>query len=241
MLVTYPLMDVLRHSSSFSSVGAGLMRQPSADDLDAAQQLVESARGDRQGTHAASAQNDPPYREQDSNTTPSIGRVPENGQSDASTMDESNGLGQVCRYVQAQIFNTRLSFITCCVSTSILCLLTYDSVTVGPRRRRYGEDLLREPPSAMRAVSISSLATLLGPPISKGQARSQQQKRRVGNEATHHLQARIAILNHLLCHIVRPSIHQAPVQEAAAATVPVEQTVAMDVQRTTTASLRRRT
>lgn len=114
-------------------------------------------------------------------------------------------------------------------------------VTVGPRRRRYGEDLLREPPSAMRAVSISSLATLLGPPISKGQARSQQQKRRVGNEATHHLQARIAILNHLLCHIVRPSIHQAPVQEAAAATVPVEQTVAMDVQRTTTASLRRRT
>ena len=99
MLATYPLMDVLRDSSSFSSAGAGLMRHPSADDLDAAQQLVESARGDRQVPHAIYTQHDQHYIEPDSSTSPSIGQPPENGPSDSSIVDESNGLGQVCRYV----------------------------------------------------------------------------------------------------------------------------------------------
>ena len=99
MLVTYPRMNVLRNSSSFSPAGAGLMRQPSADDLDAAQQLVESARGDRQNNHAANAQPDQPYPEPGSAKSPSNGRTPERGHFDAPIADEVNGLGQVCRYV----------------------------------------------------------------------------------------------------------------------------------------------
>jgi hypothetical protein len=101
MLVNYPLMVVQRRSNSFSSAGAGIMRQPSADDLDAAQQLVESARGDRQGIIAAAAQHDQPYAEPDSTKTPSISPAAENGQVDAPMMEEANGLGQACRYVHA--------------------------------------------------------------------------------------------------------------------------------------------
>lgn len=77
------------------------MRQPSADDLDAAQQLVESARGDRHGIIATTAQHDQPYAEPDSTRSPSVGRAPEHGQFDAPMMEESNGLGQACRYVHA--------------------------------------------------------------------------------------------------------------------------------------------
>lgn len=99
MLITYPLMDVLRHSSSFSSAGAVLMRQPSADDLDAAQQLIESARGDRQGTIAAATQRDQPYAEPDSTRSPSVSLAPEHDQFDAPMIEEPNSLGQVCRYV----------------------------------------------------------------------------------------------------------------------------------------------
>ena len=73
------------------------MRQPSADDLDAAQQLVESARGERQGTHASSSQPDQAYATTNSTTIPSTGQTTEAGQYHVAVMEESNGLGQACR------------------------------------------------------------------------------------------------------------------------------------------------
>ncbi len=97
MLISQPLMDVLRQSSSFSSSGAGLMRQPSADDLDAAQQLVESARGERQGTHTSTGQHEQTYPDPSIRTSPDNGQAPEVGQFHAIATEESNGLGQVCR------------------------------------------------------------------------------------------------------------------------------------------------
>jgi hypothetical protein len=93
-------MDVLRHSSTFSPAGADLMRHPSAEDLDAAQQLVESARGDRQGTLATNGQRDQqPYAETNMTTgrTPNTGQTAESDHSNAPMMDDSNGLGQICR------------------------------------------------------------------------------------------------------------------------------------------------
>jgi hypothetical protein len=77
MLVTYPRMNVLRDSNSFSPAGAGLM----------------------QSNHAANAQPDQPYPEPESAKSPSNGRTPERGHFDAPIADEVNGLGQVCRYV----------------------------------------------------------------------------------------------------------------------------------------------
>jgi len=47
MLAVYPPMDSLQRTSSFGSTGSVLMRHPSAEDLDAAHQLVSSARGER--------------------------------------------------------------------------------------------------------------------------------------------------------------------------------------------------
>ena len=110
MLVSYPRMNVLRDSSSFSPAGASVMRQPSADDLDAAQQLVESARGDRQGNHAATAPPDQPYSEPDPTKSPSNGRTPERSHFDAPIADEVNGLGQVCRYVCSSVSNSIFIF-----------------------------------------------------------------------------------------------------------------------------------
>jgi hypothetical protein len=113
MLATHPLMEVLRHSVAFPSPGAGLMRHPSADDLDAAQQLIESARGDRQGTIVATAQRDQPYVELGSTRSLSVGRVSENDHFDTPMTEETNSLGQVCRYVY--VWSGVSLFIACCM------------------------------------------------------------------------------------------------------------------------------
>ncbi|EXJ94525.1 GATA-binding protein, other eukaryote [Capronia coronata CBS 617.96] len=50
-MLTVRAMDALPRSASFGSERESLMRQPSAEDLDAARQLVSSARGERTGSH----------------------------------------------------------------------------------------------------------------------------------------------------------------------------------------------
>lgn len=120
----------------------------------------------------------------------------------------------------------------------MLCSLTLRAVTVGLRRRHYGEGLLLEPPSATHAVYTSNLATLLDLPILRDRARFQQPKRRVGSEATRRRQALFARIQYPLCHTVRLSIPQVHVPAVAAATAPVGRTAVMDVQLTTTASRR---
>lgn len=54
MLAVYSAMDALPRSSSFNAIngGSNLIRHPSAEDLDAAHQLVSSARGERPNSHS---------------------------------------------------------------------------------------------------------------------------------------------------------------------------------------------
>jgi hypothetical protein len=47
MLAVQSAMDALRRSTSHNSDQPSILRQPSAEDLDAAHQLVSSARGER--------------------------------------------------------------------------------------------------------------------------------------------------------------------------------------------------
>lgn len=47
MLAVHSAMDALRRSTSHKSDQPSILRQPSAEDLDAAHQLVSSARGER--------------------------------------------------------------------------------------------------------------------------------------------------------------------------------------------------
>ena len=47
MLAVQSAMDIMRSAGSKSSESRSLLREPSAEDLDAAHQLVSSARGER--------------------------------------------------------------------------------------------------------------------------------------------------------------------------------------------------
>lgn len=78
----------------FSTVRSDLLRQPSAEDLDAAHQLVSSARGERTSiTHAQDSQSLGPVPQQ---PVPSVSGPTESIEKAQST-DETSQLGQVCR------------------------------------------------------------------------------------------------------------------------------------------------
>jgi hypothetical protein len=102
MLKVAPVMDALRRSTSYSSDHPDMLRQPSAEDLDAARQLVSSARGERIS----------PPRTNDSSfiqTGPSSTSVEQsepqadtedqqqNGDSESIERDSAGGFNQICR------------------------------------------------------------------------------------------------------------------------------------------------
>jgi len=104
MLAVHGVMDALHRSASFGSERESLMRQPSAEDLDAAHNLVASARGERHGSHITHD-----GHVSDAATENSIAsRVsprPEatDGLRSSSELfgrrEDASGLGQMCRYV----------------------------------------------------------------------------------------------------------------------------------------------
>lgn len=53
MLALKPRMDQMRRPADLFTRGPNLIRQPSAEDLDAAHQLVSSARGGRSGADSS--------------------------------------------------------------------------------------------------------------------------------------------------------------------------------------------
>lgn len=93
MLALYPQMATHSHTP-FSTVRSDLLRQPSAEDLDAAHQLVSSARGERTGITN-------PQDPQPSSTTSQQSVPPVSGPAEsieqAQPSDETPQLGQVCR------------------------------------------------------------------------------------------------------------------------------------------------
>jgi hypothetical protein len=92
-------MDPLRPSHAFASDAPDLLRQPSAEDLDAAHQLVSSARGRNSEygghKHVRSHSNDHASR-----TAPEVeedsGRQHEQSRATRADADSIN-LGQICR------------------------------------------------------------------------------------------------------------------------------------------------
>jgi hypothetical protein len=109
MLAVQPMMAALRRSNSNRSDHPSILRQPSAEDLDAAHQLVSSARGERLSPPTAGNERHP-----------SIAHSPSPGPADpaahaqiqhdhaprhseASGMEvmerEPAGFSQMCRYV----------------------------------------------------------------------------------------------------------------------------------------------
>ncbi|OCT44982.1 GATA factor SREP [Cladophialophora carrionii] len=100
MLAVRSAMDPLHHSSSLGSEQDSLMRQPSAEDLDAAHQLVSSALGERHVSHATNdnhvnlATDNPSPRQ----VSPRPER-PEPQRSPSETTEpreDASGLAQVC-------------------------------------------------------------------------------------------------------------------------------------------------
>lgn len=78
--------------------GPVLVRQPSAEDIDAAHQLLSSARGERPGAYSNPV---PPSNTAQRIPTPSEPCSPElrNGQSPAPTATDISNFAQQCRYV----------------------------------------------------------------------------------------------------------------------------------------------
>ncbi|KAK5060020.1 hypothetical protein LTR84_009904 [Exophiala bonariae] len=102
MLAVRGTMDALQRSTSFAGQKESLLRQPSAEDLDAAHQLVSSARGERHGSHSVTHETltsepspDQPYlrRTSPGQDTTDVMRI--SGDPSEQTEDAS-GLGQMC-------------------------------------------------------------------------------------------------------------------------------------------------
>jgi hypothetical protein len=99
MLAIRAGMDPLRPSHAFASDAPDLLRQPSAEDLDAAHQLVSSARG-RNGEYGGperrmSFSNDPPSR-MNAEGEEDLLRQQEQVRNPLDNGDSIN-LGQICR------------------------------------------------------------------------------------------------------------------------------------------------
>src|SRR5882757_8701941 len=102
MLAVQGPMDALQRSTSFGTERESLMRQPSSEELDAAHQLVSSARGERHGSHithdslTSDAATENPQLSLVS-PRPEASDVPHSSSELAEQREDASGLGQVCR------------------------------------------------------------------------------------------------------------------------------------------------
>ncbi len=239
MLAVRSAMDALHHSNSFSSERDSLMRQPSAEDLDAAHQLVSSALGERHVSHTS-------HDNHVNTTTQNVSAGQDSSRPAASEPQLSSGetveqredgstLGQVCRYVHSNS-SYRLG-----IKTLLFNLVTDVAlVTVEPPRHRYGDGLPQVIPYAMPVVSISRLATLLDLPIRDFRT----PPLRVTPHAKEPQRPLVLRLfrtkpkpNLLTSHIGYLSTPPGPVQAEESVTGPEELKDAEGVQHTTTGSL----
>ena len=100
MLAVQSAMDALRHSGSHGTGRHSLLREPSAEDLDAAHQLVSSARGERK--------NPPPVPETQPRSSRdlsirnladnAVDSKPERVTSESQDREVIGSFSQVCRY-----------------------------------------------------------------------------------------------------------------------------------------------
>jgi hypothetical protein len=102
MLAFAARMDPLRPSQPFSTDAPNLLRHPSAEDLDAAHQLVSSARGRNgifggQNPKMGDVSNDLGIQAGERDATVDAGQ-PQERRATARDVGETN-LGQICRYV----------------------------------------------------------------------------------------------------------------------------------------------
>ena len=114
MLAVRGAMDALQRSTSFNSQRESLMRQPSAEDLDAAHQLVSSARGGRHASHVTqdSRMSDAPSDQgnhRQVNPRPDMTDAPQTASEVSEQTEDSSGLGQICRYVHRSSISTSWS------------------------------------------------------------------------------------------------------------------------------------
>lgn len=102
MLAVHSAMDALRRSTSHNSDQPSILRQPSAEDLDAARQLVSSARGERisppranEGVHGTSAAAASPV----SARVDTPDRLQQRASIEADDSLSAGGFNQICRLV----------------------------------------------------------------------------------------------------------------------------------------------
>ena len=99
MLALRAIMDPLRPSPSYSAPAPDLLRQPSAEDLDAAHQLVSSARG-RNGEYSGHERRTSLLADENpARATPRTEDESRGGHEYKEPTQESDGssLGQMCR------------------------------------------------------------------------------------------------------------------------------------------------
>lgn len=104
MLAVRSPMDAFQKSTPFGGERENLMRQPSAEDLDAAHQLVSSARGERHGSNIThdGHNSDPPPDQTHLRVSPrsDVAHSPQPMSDHADQVEDTSGLGQICRYVR---------------------------------------------------------------------------------------------------------------------------------------------
>ena len=101
MLAVQSAMDALRHAGTNGSDRQSLLREPSAEDLDAAHQLVSSARGERKNPPSAPESQageprDLSIRQQGSGSVPIES---ERAISESQEREVAGTFSQACRYV----------------------------------------------------------------------------------------------------------------------------------------------
>jgi hypothetical protein len=102
MLKVAPVIDALRRSTSYSSDHPDMLRQPSAEDLDAAHQLVSSARGERisppRTSESSLVQAAPATTSVEQSEPQADTEVQQqDGDSESIERDPAGGFNQICR------------------------------------------------------------------------------------------------------------------------------------------------
>lgn len=198
MLAVRSPMDALQRSTSLGGQKDSLLRQPSAEDLDAAHQLVSSARGERHGSHVthephpSDTSPDQSYLRRISPSQDAMDIVRISGESSDQAEDPS-GLGQMCRYVGRPIpswffvFYARIGLSFHHVSIMYrVTLLMGSIVTVEPLKRLCGDDHQPATQYAMPVGSTKRHGTLHDLPTSNVPTLSLQLTVRIRRQV-HHL------------------------------------------------------
>ena len=240
MLAVRSAMDAMRHAGpQGSSERHILLREPSAEDLDAAHQLVSSARAERKNPLSVvdSHASDPRDVSSRQQATSTPGTDPDRAMSESQDRDVAGSFSQVCRYVDLlprSKRNSRTYIMS--ISTSSWTLTDIPTAIVGQPRLHFGGGHPQAALSAMLVGCTRRRETPLDQLTSSEPA--QVRLERVLDSGAVHLHQPQSPHQRLAGQVVfptgRPSIHPDLAQVVGCATEQAALRAVEDAQRSTT-------